>query len=298
MTYHVHQIDSNLHKKFLAEKREDPVTQELIKPEDKVVFCSVCKSAFLEDSWKYIGEEHCDKAATLATIPDSPSNRRFSSKKKRNDRFRVINVSKNRQFTREPTPTNIQHTGTSGTTGAQYTVTPPTASNGSFAPAVSILGIVFGCFFGSLIIFVVGFGIGKFAINGNEMAAANSYNASVNGNNNRAYSSNLTVNRNNSVYPNVNKAVNVNKNNNSLSCVLYNNRSDENKVIIRSDCDIYDCDTDASTIIESLPDNTSINVMKGVSQIPSGIKPYSWTKVEIVDTGQIVWVADSKIKCE
>ncbi|HSK74164.1 MAG TPA: hypothetical protein VK892_20860, partial [Pyrinomonadaceae bacterium] len=64
-----------------------------------------------------------------------------------------------------------------------------------------------------------------------------------------------------------------------------------------SQCDLYDCDKDASRIIEALPDNTRIRMIDGTKPIPSKVRPYSWVKVEVISTGQIVWVADSKIKC-
>lgn len=81
------------------------------------------------------------------------------------------------------------------------------------------------------------------------------------------------------------------------NCRLYNDKSNETTVYIRSYCDIYDCDRDASRIIEALPDNTPIRLIAGVPRIPSKVRPFSWIEVEIIATGQTVWVADSKIKC-
>lgn len=66
--YHTHTISRNKHRNFLKQERRDSVTGELIKPGDKVVFCSCCKSAFLEDSWNYIGNKHCNQYGTLRHI--------------------------------------------------------------------------------------------------------------------------------------------------------------------------------------------------------------------------------------
>jgi hypothetical protein len=79
-------------------------------------------------------------------------------------------------------------------------------------------------------------------------------------------------------------------------CRLFNDKLEHSNVYIRSDCDIYDCDKDDTRIVNVLPDNTPVRIIDGES-IPSKVRPYSWTKVEIVSTKQIVWVADSKITC-
>ncbi|WP_338790720.1 hypothetical protein [Bernardetia sp. MNP-M8] len=54
---------------ILQESRQDPITGDLIKEGDKVVICASCKSAFLEGSWKYLGEKHCNQTETLSQIP-------------------------------------------------------------------------------------------------------------------------------------------------------------------------------------------------------------------------------------
>jgi tetratricopeptide (TPR) repeat protein len=66
---HSHFIDKNKHADFLAQKRQDSITHEIIEEGDEVVFCSVCKSAFIVDSWEYIGRSHCNQSQTLKKIP-------------------------------------------------------------------------------------------------------------------------------------------------------------------------------------------------------------------------------------
>jgi hypothetical protein len=303
MTYHVLQIDSNQHKGFLAEGRQDPLTKKKISAGDMVVICAGCQGAFLEDSWQLQGKEHCKQSNTLRTIPAPRSNRRFSSKKTPKSNFIVTRISKNGQSSGASASTNAQSAGTYTSTNAQ-SVTPPAAPpNGNLNPAVPIFGGIFVVFLGFVLISLIGFAAVRFTMSGNDSASVNSSSASANKNNNRVYSNNSPVNRNNSVYTNTNKVSNVNTSTYSPSysssgCRLYNDKSNENKVFIRSECDVYDCDTDESRVIESLPDNTRINIIKGVSRVKSKVKPYSWIKVEIIDTGQIVWVADSKIKCD
>ena len=66
---HSHRIDKTKHAHFLAQKRQDSITHEIIREGDEVVFCSVCKSAFTVDSWEYIGRSHCHQSQTLKKIP-------------------------------------------------------------------------------------------------------------------------------------------------------------------------------------------------------------------------------------
>lgn len=66
-----YQIREEKHKHFLLEKRNDPVTGDSFSEGDEVVFCSICKSAFLKDSWAYMGSKHCDQRATLPVFPQS-----------------------------------------------------------------------------------------------------------------------------------------------------------------------------------------------------------------------------------
>ncbi|AFM05440.1 hypothetical protein Fleli_3100 [Bernardetia litoralis DSM 6794] len=64
-----YQIKEDKHQHFLLEERNDPVTGDSFLEGDEVVFCSVCKSAFLKDSWAYMGNKHCDQKATLPIFP-------------------------------------------------------------------------------------------------------------------------------------------------------------------------------------------------------------------------------------
>lgn len=82
-----------------------------------------------------------------------------------------------------------------------------------------------------------------------------------------------------------------------LGCRLYNDKTSENKVYIRSDCDTYDCDSDPSLIRATVSDNTSVRILQGISKVKSKTRPYSFVKIEIIDTGQTGWVADSKVRC-
>ena len=66
-----YQISEEEHYHFLLEERNDPVTGDSFSEGDEVVFCSVCKSAFLKDSWAYMDEKHCDQRATLPIFPKS-----------------------------------------------------------------------------------------------------------------------------------------------------------------------------------------------------------------------------------
>jgi len=48
-------------------------TSDTVKENDRVVFCAVCKSCFLEESWIYMKERHCEQSQTLETVPTLPS---------------------------------------------------------------------------------------------------------------------------------------------------------------------------------------------------------------------------------
>ncbi|MEM6298783.1 MAG: hypothetical protein AAF740_08865, partial [Bacteroidota bacterium] len=49
----------------------DPITGEKIRAGQQVVFCATCKSAFLKESWEYLGKKHCGQFLTLRTFPKS-----------------------------------------------------------------------------------------------------------------------------------------------------------------------------------------------------------------------------------
>ena len=57
------------HTHFLEENRQDPITGDSFQLGDKIVFCAECKSAFLEESWEYMGAKHCNQRQTFYQIP-------------------------------------------------------------------------------------------------------------------------------------------------------------------------------------------------------------------------------------
>lgn len=65
----IHKIQSHLHHSFLEEERKDSITGDLIQANDEVVFCGVCKSVFLKDSWKFMNSSHCGQKNTLKDFP-------------------------------------------------------------------------------------------------------------------------------------------------------------------------------------------------------------------------------------
>ncbi|WP_338813007.1 hypothetical protein V9L05_16870 [Bernardetia sp. Wsw4-3y2] len=71
MSYHSHILNSSNHSHIIG--RTDPITGDSVKENDRVVFCTVCKSCFLEDSWVYMNERHCEQYQTLDSIPTLPS---------------------------------------------------------------------------------------------------------------------------------------------------------------------------------------------------------------------------------
>ncbi len=54
---------------FLAEKRQDPITGDSFSIGNEIVFCAECKSAFLKESWEYMGNRHCNQSQTLYAFP-------------------------------------------------------------------------------------------------------------------------------------------------------------------------------------------------------------------------------------
>ncbi|WP_338813003.1 hypothetical protein V9L05_16855 [Bernardetia sp. Wsw4-3y2] len=70
MSYHSHTLNSVSHAHIIA--RKDPITGDSVTENDRVVFCAVCKSCFLEDSWIYMNERHCEQSKTLETVPTLP----------------------------------------------------------------------------------------------------------------------------------------------------------------------------------------------------------------------------------
>ncbi|MEM6297737.1 MAG: hypothetical protein AAF740_03510 [Bacteroidota bacterium] len=68
---HVHRLDKSKHKHFLSEGRIDPITGEKILAGDEIVICAACKSAFLRETWEYLGKQHCRQKHTVAEVPTS-----------------------------------------------------------------------------------------------------------------------------------------------------------------------------------------------------------------------------------
>ncbi|HKS29975.1 MAG TPA: hypothetical protein VJS44_19290 [Pyrinomonadaceae bacterium] len=77
-------------------------------------------------------------------------------------------------------------------------------------------------------------------------------------------------------------------------CVLHNDVADRSGVRVRVDCDTRDCDNDSSTISGEYPDDTPVRVVKGANV--RGAR-FTWVKVVVIDSGETVWVASTKIKC-
>lgn len=70
---HVHRLDPQQDEYFIAQEREDPVTGEFLEAGDEVVVCAGCQSAFLRESWEYLGGQHCRQHRTLPAIPEVKS---------------------------------------------------------------------------------------------------------------------------------------------------------------------------------------------------------------------------------
>jgi hypothetical protein len=70
MTLNVIVLDAARHQVFLKQQRRDPVTKELLRPGDRIVLCAGphCGVAFLEESWRAIGEKHGGHTGTLRDI--------------------------------------------------------------------------------------------------------------------------------------------------------------------------------------------------------------------------------------
>lgn len=69
MNPHIHEVNERRHQAFLSEGRKDPFTKEKIKAGDRIVFCAVCKSAFLHSSWEAMRGRHCEQTETLTEFP-------------------------------------------------------------------------------------------------------------------------------------------------------------------------------------------------------------------------------------
>jgi len=90
MSYHSHQLNFDSHSHIIG--RTDPITGDTIKEHDKVVFCLACQSCFLEESWNYMNNRHCQQTDTLFFAPYIPS--KLVAKRKKDQNSEPL-VSKN-----------------------------------------------------------------------------------------------------------------------------------------------------------------------------------------------------------
>lgn len=67
--FHYHFLNEEQHTEFLSQNRKDPITGDKILEGDCIVICAACKSAFLEESWEYLRQQHCNQYSTLNKIP-------------------------------------------------------------------------------------------------------------------------------------------------------------------------------------------------------------------------------------
>ncbi|WP_291723438.1 hypothetical protein [Bernardetia sp.] len=65
----IHTLEKEKHSDFLSQNRIDPITGDILQEGDSVVICASCKSAFLADSWEYMGRRHCEQNITLQEVP-------------------------------------------------------------------------------------------------------------------------------------------------------------------------------------------------------------------------------------
>ncbi len=78
----VFKLEAVKHQLFIAQKRKDPITGDLFKADDEIVFCAGCKTAFLYSSWEYIGKTHCGNDKTLNFFPSQRRKKIHISKEK------------------------------------------------------------------------------------------------------------------------------------------------------------------------------------------------------------------------
>ncbi|WP_375561470.1 hypothetical protein ACE193_02630 [Bernardetia sp. OM2101] len=90
MPYNSHILNST-HSHIIG--RTDSITGDAVKENDRIVFCAVCKSCFLEESWKYMNEQHCEQNQTLDAVPALPST--LVVKRQGEELLAVLNDDKN-----------------------------------------------------------------------------------------------------------------------------------------------------------------------------------------------------------
>lgn len=69
MKLYTHILSEDTFQSLGAKSLRDPVTGETLRTGQEVVFCANCKSAFLKESWEYMGGEHCGQKEVLKHIP-------------------------------------------------------------------------------------------------------------------------------------------------------------------------------------------------------------------------------------
>lgn len=69
---HTHHLNYQEHSHLLQQNCKDPISGDFLTAGDEVVFCASCGSAFLADSWEYMGAQHCNQSETLRFTPEPP----------------------------------------------------------------------------------------------------------------------------------------------------------------------------------------------------------------------------------
>ncbi len=82
MAIHVHTVSQLQHHLFIKQERKDPFTKQMIQADDRIVFCAICKTAFLVSSWEAIHGKHCNQQNTLRDFPTQQEYLKISKKSK------------------------------------------------------------------------------------------------------------------------------------------------------------------------------------------------------------------------
>lgn len=97
------------------------------------------------------------------------------------------------------------------------------------------------------------------------------------------------------VYQVLNRSRRSESNSNDPGCYLYNDAPNYSTVNVRSNCDVRPCGYDESTIIGEYPNNTPVQVSNNSGK-SSG--RFTWVRVVLISSGQTVWVASNKVRCQ
>lgn len=79
-----------------------------------------------------------------------------------------------------------------------------------------------------------------------------------------------------------------------LKCTLENDDPKEKMVQARTNCDKFSCDDNPKTAIGSYPNGTEVQRKNSI--IVKG-KRFNWIQVIILNRGNSIWVAESKVSC-